>query len=169
VRATMKPLQTFAALGAIAVLVVSAPGTARADLASSFGVYVYPTKNQDANQQAAAESECYSSAQNKTGFNPSAPPQAPAQAPTSSGGLFRGGARGAGAGAAIGAVAGNAGEGAAIGAIAGGLFGMHRQKMENEQAAQAAQYNANAAYQGGMSNFRTAFSACMNARGYVAR
>src|SRR5271165_2546131 len=140
----------------IAMLVASAASPARADLASSFGVYVYPTQGQTPSQQATAESQCYSSAQTRTGVNPMAPPPTPGPAPTSRGGLFRGGARGAGAGAAIGAIAGNAGEGAAIGAVAGGLFGVRRQREENAQAAQAAQSNANALYQGGMNNFRTA-------------
>lgn len=142
---------------------------ARADLASNFGVYVYPTQGQSANQQSTTEADCYSSAQNRTGFNPMEPPQSPAPAPTARGGLFRGGAGGAAAGAAIGAIAGNAGEGASIGAVAGGLFGMRRQRMENEQSQQRAQANASAAYQSSMSSFRAAFSACMDAKGYVAQ
>jgi hypothetical protein len=164
----MKPWRIFAVV-AFGTLVALAGAPALADLASNFGVYVYPTQGQTPTQQAAAESACYSSAENRTGVNPSAPPPAPAPAPTSRGGLFRGGAHGAAAGAAIGAIAGNAGEGAAIGAVAGGLFGVRRQSAENEQASQNAQSFANAEYQGDMNNFRTAFSACMSAKGYVAR
>ena len=156
-------------LGVLAVLVLAVAIPASADLASNFGVYVYPTKGQSESQQAAAESECYSSAQNKTGVNPMAPPAPAPAAPQRQGGLFRGGAGGAAAGAAIGAVAGNAGEGAAIGAVAGGLIGVHRQRAENAQAQQNAQMYSAAQYQGGMENFRTAFSACMSAKGYVAK
>ena len=163
----MKSSSSFAAL-ALGMLVASA-APAQADLASSFGVYVYPTQGQTPSQQATAESQCYSSAQTRTGVNPMAPPQAPAPAPTQRGGLFRGGFGGAAAGAAIGAIAGNAGEGASIGAVAGGLFGVRRQREANEQSAQTAQLYANAEYQGDMNNFRTAFSACMSAQGYVAR
>jgi len=151
------------------LLTVTTISPANADLASSFGVYVYPTRGQSTYQQSAAESECYSSAESRTRFNPAAPPPTAAPAQTSQGGLFRGGFRGAGAGAAIGAVAGNAGEGAAIGAVAGGLFGIRRQNLENAQAQQYSQLNATWQYQSGMNNFRTAFSACMNAKGYVAR
>lgn len=151
----------------LAILVVVVP--ASADLASNFGIYVYPEHGQTEQQQSAAESECYNSAQQRTGVNPMAPPPQAQAAPQSQGGLLRGGARGAAAGAAIGAIAGNAGEGAAIGAVAGGLLGHRNQNVQNQQNQQNAQAYANAQYQGGMENFRTAFSACMNAKGYVAK
>ena len=154
---------------AAVVIAAAAVLPARADLASNFGVYVYPTKGQSESEQSAAESECYSSAQQKTGVNPMAPPTTAVAAPVQQGGLFRGGAGGAAAGAAIGAVAGNAGEGAAIGAVAGGLFGVHRQRVANVQAQQRAQAYTAAQYQSAMNNFRTAFSACMTAKGYVAK
>jgi len=153
----------------IVALLASTILSAYADLASSFGVYVYPTQGQTASQQSAAESQCYSSAVSKSGFNPAAPPPTTVQAQSYQGGGLVGGAHGAAAGAAIGAIAGNAGEGAAIGAVAGGLFGRRRQNEANAQAQQNAQAEANAQYQGGMNNFRTAFSACMNAKGYVAK
>jgi len=153
------------------VIVVLAVATlpALADLASSFGVYVYPTNGQTAEQQNAAESACYSSAQSKTGFNPAAPPPQTVQAQQVQGGMVSGGARGAAAGAAIGAIAGDAGEGAAIGAVAGGLLGRRRQNEYNATSQQQAQQQAQAQYQGAMNNFRTAFSACMGSKGYVAK
>jgi hypothetical protein len=150
-----------------AVVFFCAP--ASADLASSFGVYVYPTQGQTESQQNAAESACYASAQSKTGFNPAAPQTQTVQVQQAQGGLLSGGARGAAGGAAIGAIAGNAGEGAAIGAVAGGLLGVRRQNQYNASAQQQAQQQAQAQYQAQMNNFRTAFSACMNSKGYVAR
>lgn len=165
-RGTVKYGRTALIAATLAALLC---GTARADLASSFGVYVYPTHGQTPIAQDTDEAQCYASAQSRTGMDPMAsPPTAPPVAKHHMG-LFRGGAGGAGAGAAIGAIAGNAGEGAAIGAVAGGLMGVRRQRREEAQAERAAQSNTNAAYQGGMSNFRTAFSACMTARGYVAQ
>jgi predicted lipid-binding transport protein (Tim44 family) len=167
---TLRLRRTTACIGVIAtaaLLACTLP--ASADLASSFGVYVYPESNQSAYQQNEAESACYASAQSRTGFNPAAPPPPSAPAPTQQHGFLRGGAGGAAAGTLIGAIAGNAGEGAAIGAVAGGLFGFHRQKEENQQAQQNAQASSNAQYEQGMNNFRSAFSACMNSKGYVAR
>jgi hypothetical protein len=144
---------------------------ALADLAASFNVYVYPTRGQSAAQQGSDEAACYDSAQTRTGYTPGAPPPSvnpPPPAPKGHG-LLRGGAVGAASGAAIGAVAGNAGEGAAIGAVAGGLLGARRQRMAAGQQQQAAQNQSNAAQQQLISNFQTAFSACMTARGYVAK
>lgn len=141
-----------------------------ADLAASFNVYVYPTQGQGAAQQSSDEAACYDSAQTRTGYTPGAPPPTGNSVPPPKRhGLLRGGAGGAATGAAIGAIAGNAGEGAAIGAIAGGLFGARRERMEAKQSQQAAQNQSNAAQNQLMSNFQTAFSACMSARGYVAK
>lgn len=154
---------------ATTVLVGATLLPANADLASSFGMYVYPTKGQTAAQQSAAESECYTSAQQKTGVNPMSAQQQTVQVQQAQGGTLQGGARGAAAGAAIGAIAGDAGQGAAIGAVAGGLLGNRRQREYNAAAQQQAQNQAQAQYQGAMNNFRTAFSACMTAKGYVAK
>src|SRR5271154_4563997 len=95
------------------------PQPAWADLASTFNVYVYPTRGQGAAQQGSDEAACYDSAQTRTGYTPGGPPvTANSAPPPRRHGLLRGGAGGAATGAAIGAIAGNAGEGAAIGAIA---------------------------------------------------
>jgi hypothetical protein len=163
----MKYLKPIVAAALLLFAATAVP--ALADLASNLGIYVYPEHGQSESQQAAAESACYNSAEQKTGVNPMAPPPTAAPAPQVQGGLFRGGARGAAAGAAIGAVAGNAGEGAAIGAVAGGLVGAHRQGQANAQLQYNSQQYTAAQYQGQMNNFRTAFSACMQSKGYVAR
>ncbi len=141
-----------------------------ADLASSFGVYAYPTNGQSPAQQNADESACYDSARTRTGYTPGAPQYAATAPPAPKRhGFLRGAAGGAASGAAIGAIAGNAGEGAAIGAIAGGLFGHRRERIEEQQSQQQAQHQAQAQTHQQLTNFQTAFSACMTARGYVAK
>lgn len=154
-----------------AVWIAGIARPALADIASTFNVYVYPAQGQSAAQQSSAEAACYDSAQTRTGYTPGAPPPAvnpPPPAPKGHG-LLRGGAGGAASGAAIGAIAGNAGEGAAIGAVAGGLLGARRQRKEEKQGQQVAQSQSNAAQQQLLSNFQNAFSACITAKGYVAK
>ena len=120
---------------------------------SVLGVYVYPRNGQSASEQAAVESQCYSSAQQKTGVYPNG--GAPTPQP---GGLVRGAARGAAGGAAIGAIAGNAGAGAGAGALAGAVRG--RQAMHAQAQAQ---------HQQRMDTLRRAFSACMDSKGYSVK
>ena len=155
----------------VTVLLAGAVQPASADIASTFNVYVYPTQGQTTAQQGSDEAACYDSAQTRTGYTPGAPPPSanPPPPPPKGHGLLRGGAGGAASGAAIGAIAGNAGEGAAIGAIAGGLLGARRERREAKESQQVAQFQASAAQNQLLSNFQTAFSACMTARGYVAK
>jgi hypothetical protein len=154
-------------LSALALAVTAAP--ASADLASSFGMYVYPTRGQSQAQQQADEAACYDSAQIKTGYTPGQATYAPPPPPPNTHGGLRGAFGGAATGAVIGAIAGNAGEGAAIGSIAGGLFGARRQKEANAKAQQQAQSQQANQQQQQLGNFQTAFSACMTAREYVAK
>ena len=91
-------------------------------------LFIYPTKNQSAEQQDKDKWECRAWATKQTGFDPAA--RATATAPPTReaprGGLVRGAAGGAALGAVGGAIAGNAGKGAAIGAAGGGLLGVMR-------------------------------------------
>jgi YMGG-like Gly-zipper len=141
-----------------------------ASLSEQFGVYVYPAKGQTATQQANDESICYKSARSKTGIDPAnLPPATAAPATAHQGGTVRGAAGGAAGGAAIGAVAGNAGQGAAIGAVAGALAGRARQNQLNRAEAQYAQANAQAQRSQSMNNFRRAYSACLESKGYTVK
>ena len=161
--------------------------------AKSLGMFAYPKSNQSPDQQLKDESECYGSAQQNSGINPQAPPpQAPsaqqqqaaqqqaaqqAGSSVSKGGTVKGAAGGAAGGAAIGAIAGDAGKGAAIGATVGAVAGRRAQRTKEAQAKQQAaqqtaqgqqqaQAQAQDQYQAGISTFKRAFSACMDARGY---
>lgn len=162
--------------------------------AQKVGLYVFAAKNQTHDQQLIDESECYDLAQQQSGVNPEmaapAPPssaeiqaaqaQGAASAPEAKGGRARGAARGAAGGAMIGAIAGDAGKGAAIGATVGTVRGGRQQRQANaaskEQAASQAgaqvqqQYNQQkAAYNQQIGNFKRAFSACLDSRGYSVK
>jgi hypothetical protein len=108
------------------------------------GVYVYPENNQSQDQQAQDENDCYSSASNDVGQNPSYQPDQ-GQHKT----LKRTGV-GAGAGAIIGG-----GKGAAIGAGVGAISGRRSKKRD------AAEENA------AISNDLTrAYASCLKSKGY---
>ncbi len=144
--------------------------TASSALSSMFGVYVYPAKGQSQAQQGNDESICYKSARTKSGVDPAnLPPATAAPAAVHQGGAVRGAAGGAAGGAAIGAIAGNAGQGAAIGAVAGAIAGRGRQNAVNNAEQHYAQTNAQAQRSQSMNNFRRAFAACLESKGYTVK
>jgi outer membrane lipoprotein SlyB len=135
-----------------------------------FGVYVYPAKGQNASRQANDESVCYKSAKSKTGVDPAnLPPAQAAPAPQHQGGAVKGAAGGAAGGAAIGAIAGNAGQGAAIGAVVGTIAGRRRQNAVNNAERNYANASAQNERSQSMSNFRRAFGACLESKGYTVK
>jgi len=158
----------------VSVSFASAQGTQATSVgsgspAAKIGLFVYPQKNQNPQQQASDESACFASAQQQTGIDPSAPPPSPQQANSAKGGGAKGAAGGAAGGAAIGAIAGDAGKGAAIGATAGAVHGRRQQKKANKQAEQQAQQQTQAQQQQTLDTFRRAFSACIDSKGYSVK
>ncbi len=155
----------------ITFVLALASGPVFADsLSSMFGVYVYPKNKQTSAQQANDESVCYKSARSKTGVDPAnLPPATAAPATVHQGGAVRGAAGGAAGGAAIGAIAGNAGQGAAIGSVAGAIVGRRRQNQVNNAEQHYAQTNAQAQRSQSMNNFRRAFAACLESKGYTVK
>jgi hypothetical protein len=140
------------------------------ELSSMFGVYVYPKQNQTEAQQADDESICYKSAKAKTGIDPAnLPPASPPPVAKHQGGAVKGAAGGAAGGAAIGAIAGNAGQGAAIGALTGAIGGRARQTAANNAEQHYAQAGAQAQRSQAMNNFRRAFAACLESKGYSVK
>lgn len=114
-------------------------------------VYVYPTKGQDAEQQARDTSECQTWAQQQSGYDP-----ATETAKGAGFGALLGAAIGAAGGAAVGAITGTgAGTGAAVGAVVGGIGG--------GVSGGATQYARS------RDGYDRAYSACMSARGYSVR
>jgi Glycine-zipper domain len=148
----------------------TAPAPAKT-MSQSLGVMVFPAKGQTAEQQGKDEGDCYTWAKQQTGYDPiaPAPPPAAAAAPAQKGGAVKGAAKGAAGGAAVGAIAGDTGEGAAIGATAGAVKGRSQQKKANAAAQQQAQQTAQAAGQAQLDQYKKAFSACMEGKGYTAK
>ena len=155
----------------VALAILLAGGPIFADsLSSMFGVYVYPKNKQSSAQQANDESVCYKSAKAKTGVDPAnLRPATPAPTTQHQGGAVRGAAGGAAAGAAVGAIAGNAGTGAGIGAALGAVRGKRTQTAANNAEQHYAQTNVQAQQSQTMNNFRRAFSACLESKGYTVK
>jgi hypothetical protein len=164
------------------------PASATAkSLAASWGIFVYPTKNQTKEQQDKDEYECYQWAKQQTGIDL----LAPAPAATAEGqpqaksdenkgrdrSAVRGAARGAAAGAAVGEVAdddagGGAKKGAAVGALRARRERMAKAKAEQEAQAEAkhqAEAQAATADEKKKSTFNKAFSACLEGRSYTVK
>ena len=151
-------------------------GAQQKSLSSTIGVYAFPQKGQGPDVQSQDEAACYQWANQNTGVDPfnaqkqaqqaAANQQATAQGTQGSG--ARGAARGAAAGALIGGIAGDAGKGAAIGAGAGFVGGRARARGAQDQAAQqTAQAQQATAQQ--IDAFKKAFSACLEAKGYMVK
>lgn len=140
-------------------------------ISKKIGVYIFPSNNQDPETQEADEATCYKWAMEQTDYDPLNPPKVDAAQVDKSldGAAVKGAAVGAAGGAAIGAIAGDAGEGAAIGAIVGGIRGRRakkgaeaKQEQANNQA--AANYSAEL-----LNDYKKAFSACMEGKGYTVK
>lgn len=140
-------------------------------LAGGFGLYVFPSNNQSKEQQDADEMACYRWAKEQSGVDPMNPPEVTAaQVDRSADGTaVVGAAGGAAAGAAIGAIAGDAGQGAAIGAVVGGLRGRRAKVVGDERQQQANNAAAAAKQEELMNNFKKAFTACMEGKGYTVK
>jgi len=140
-------------------------------IAKSLGLFVFPSNNQSADQQSKDEMDCFTWAKNQTGVDPLNPPKVEAAQVDkgADGSMVRGAAGGAAAGAAIGAIAGDTGKGAAIGAVVGGLRGRaasNAQKQGQQAANNQAAANSEKAM---MDNYKKAFSACMEGKGYTVK
>ena len=140
-------------------------------ISKSLGLYSFPAKHQDAATQEADEMACFNWAKQQTGYDPINPTKVSAAPVDTSadGTAVRGAARGAAAGAAIGAIAGETGQGAAIGAVVGGVAGRRAKKVGD---AQEQQQNTQAASQTEakmLNDYKKAFTACMEAKGYTVK
>ena len=174
--------------GLVVVMFLVAIGPAKAQtrtLASTMDVYVFPAKGQDSAQQSEDEAACYEWAVANTGTDPfalakqeeenkqqaAAEQQAAAQA--GQGSAARGAVRGAAAGALIGEIANDdASEGAAWGAAAGAVRGRRKgaqaQQQSQAQAASSSEQREEATKEQ-LSNFKNAFSVCLEAKDYMVK
>jgi hypothetical protein len=154
-------------------------------LASTMDVYVFPTEGQDSSQQSKDEATCYEWAVGNVGTDPfeledraeadeqQAQQQQQAAEQTGQGSGARGAVRGAAAGALVGEIANDdASEGAAWGAAAGMVRGRRQGKQANQQAQQQAQQQAeqsSSATEEELTNFKKAFSVCLEASDYMVK
>lgn len=154
-------------------------------LAATMNVYVFPNAGQKPEQQSTDEGACYSYAVQQTGVDPfelqkqseqqkqqaAAAQQQAAQAGKGAG--ASGAVKGAAAGALIGEIANDdAGKGAAYGAAAGVIAGRRAGKRKSEQAQAQVQGQAQAAEQATaeqVTNFKKAFSVCLEAKKYMVK
>lgn len=162
----------------------SAP-TGKKTLAATMNVYVFPTEGQDSGQQSKHEVECFTWAVQNTGSDPfdlqamneRAQKQAEQTKQQTAQATQGAGAKGVLKGAAVGALIGeiaddDAGGGAAYGAAAGLLAGRRRArgarqratKQADQQVAQTQQATAEA-----LTNFKKAFSVCLEAKKYMVK
>ncbi len=149
----------------------TAEPTQKTGLGKSLGLYVFPSKGQDQKTQDADEYACYKWAMQQTGVDPMNPPKVEAQ-PTAKGpdgSAIRGAAGAAAAGAAIGAITGDAGEGAAVGAVVGALGGIRARKARQAAAEHHSKQQASAQRKALMDNFKKAFTACLEGKGYTVK
>jgi len=162
----------------------TAPPTGQKTLAATMNVYAFPSKGQKPEQQSQDEAACYNYAVQNVGTDPfqlqkqtdaqqaqtDAAKQQAAQAGTGAG--AQGAVKGAVVGTAVGAAAGDAGKGAAIGATAGVIAGRRKGKAAAQQGTQAAEQQgqqAQAATAEQLSNFKKAFSVCLEAKDYMVK
>jgi hypothetical protein len=163
---------------------VAAP-TGQKTLAATMNVHAFPTKGQTPEQQSQDEAACYDYAKTNTGTDPfelkKQADQAAAQteqAKAQAGQATRGaGAKGAVKGAAAGAVVGeiaddDAGEGAAVGAAAGAVAARRKARKagaQAEQQAEQAKAQTQQATAEQLTNFKKAFSVCLEAKNYMVK
>ena len=150
-------------------------------LANTLEVAVFPAAGQDSTQQAKDEAECYNWAVENTGKDPfqltkeqdAKSAEADAQVAAAEGSQRGGGAvKGAAAGAIVGEVTGgDAGESAAIGAAVGIVAQRLRNRAAQQQAAAVEEQAAETeqATEAEIEKFMNGFTACLEAKDYVAK
>jgi hypothetical protein len=181
----MKKLLLLAVVIALVASAAWAQGSGQKSLSATMEVYVFPTKGQTPEQQSTHEAECYNWAVQNTGSDPfdlaKKNEQAAKQAEqtkqqaaqATEGAAAKGAVKGAAAGALIGEIGSDdPGKGAAYGAAAGLIAGRRRSRsaqqqaeaQANQQMQQTQQANAQA-----LSNFKKAFSVCLEAKDYMVK
>lgn len=134
--------------------------------ASASELYVFPSKGQSEAQTEQDKFSCYQWASKQTGYDPANPPPsraasaAPAYKPGPN--LLGGAAKGA---IVAGIADGDAGKGAAIGALGSTIFG----GMRHQREADAARQRQTASRSAKHSDYRRAYSACLEGKGYTVR
>ncbi len=164
---------------------IQSQGSGQKTLAATMNVHVFPTDGQSAEQQSKDEAECYNWAVGNTSTDPfqlakqseqqkqQAEQQKAQAANVGTGAGASGAVKGAAAGALIGGIAGDdAGKGAAYGAAAGVIAGRRRGRQAKHQAEAQVEQQSQQAQQATaeqLTNFKKAFSVCLEAKKYLAK
>ena len=181
----------FGSITAVAcvALAQAQPTTAPAPpktLAATNNVYVFPTEGQTPEQQSTDEATCYGWAVQNTGSDPfnlqqqAQQQQQQAQqkqqqqiAAAGKGAGAKGAVGGAAAGALIGEIASDdAGKGAAYGAAAGAVVARRRTRQAQGEASQQVEQQSQQAQQATaeqITNFKKAFSVCLEGSKYLVK
>ncbi len=154
-------------------------------LAATINVYVFPNSGQTASQQSKDEGECYNWATTNTGSDPfelqkqaaADQQQAQQQAQQAQSSTKGAGARGAVGGAAAGALIGeiadtDRSEAAAWGAALGAVHNRRKADARSQQAQASAQQTGaskGAATAEQITNFKKAFSVCLESKKYMVK
>lgn len=162
----LKSCMVFLFMGLALGLTAQSTGDA---INKKVGLYVFPANGQTQEQQDKDESDCYTWAVKQTGYDPINPTTVQAEQVDTDpdGTAVKQAAGGAAAGAAIGAICGDAGKGAAVGAVVGGLHGMKTKAAKDQQEQQAADQQAAQQNQTMVDNFKKAYTACLEGKGYT--
>jgi hypothetical protein len=159
--------------------------TGQRTLAATMNIHVFPASGQAADQQNIEEAECYNWAVNNTGTDPfdlsRQAQQQEQQADRARQDAQKAGEGSGAAGAVIGAAGGaligqvvssDPGRGAAWGAGLGFLGGRASRRQAQAKASQQVESQAASqqrATQEQITNFKNAFSVCLEAKGYMVR
>jgi hypothetical protein len=143
-------------------------------VATSLGLFVYPSGGQALEQQSRDEQECYAWARQTTAIDPQNPPSGQQPAAAAQEDTASAGARGAVRGAAAGALIANATdndweEAAAAGLVLGASRGANSSRRRNAQAQQQAAAAQQQSAQQEVQLFKNAFSACIEGRNYTIK
>jgi hypothetical protein len=143
----------------VRLLLVPAPGPAAQDL------YVYPTRNQSAEQMTRDKEECHDWAVKQTGVDPvTMAAQPPASSRSGAGGALGGAAMGAARGEMSGEAGAGAMQGIGIGRLVHAIRA--RRQMEEQQDAQSKEQQQRQAQ---LQKYDRAFGACLTGRGYTVQ
>jgi hypothetical protein len=167
----MKKWELFLSGAALVATTLAVPSSADS-LASSMGIYLYPADGQSADQQAQDDYECFSWAKEQSNYDPMNPTQVVAQEQDSgpSGARLQGAARGAVGGAVVGEIADdNSSDGAKAGAALGAMRGGRQQRKGRHEAEEQAEAAADQQELGMENEFKNAYGACIEARGYSVK
>lgn len=134
-------------------------------------LFIYPQKDQSAEQQDKDKYECYNWAKSNSGFDPMAAPTT-STAPPKTREKSYGALKGAGIGAIGGKVFGSSKKTTRTAAAAGGLLGGVRQHQHNSAEQQKRddwEQREASNYANNRNNYNRAYAACLEGRGYTVK